>query len=590
MNDLITTLTEIAKHPMKAWGRLGTRHLLLLAAALFSITAYYYLVDFYGADFSVFSYFRVPDLQVGRAFPYLHVGNRRYDFYSGNKSLIYFQIGDYLQKSTGNSSRISIINQGTNGGYANARHVLASQRPSFGIVQGDILKSHDFIREQLNFVTPIYLERMHIIYRKSRLGEFTQMNSGVQDADQEDEPQLNRPRISSNTDRSILRFFSQARIHLGPVGSGTQIIGSYILSDINEQIKGRITEASPSGDIQKVYSSEVDDGMQRLKDGGIDVLFLTTGAPCKSVCELIVDDHRFGLFGIDPTLVTSLNQKYDINLRLTDFQGRYADDVSGDVYREVTTLGTYAYLVTGKNTPSVDILSLLEILDGARPGDGDPALAKRATCQILKAADPAAAPKDLITQALGRDFDFKEYYQKQNHSRFMLVLRSLLVFIVTVSWTFIGAFVSLSWFVSNRQQSSYNAQIAEILEEHLPVTEGPRQVSEDDPYLMSTVDEDHIAIANRIIMGLSKLAELKATISRGSYINDAHATILIERIDQALGELRQNLGIRLNEQIARGDDQITTHKLRMYLMSDWITKLDHAWLNSMLKEQRARHG
>ena len=546
MKELIGVMTELVRNPFKGWNKLRTRHLLLVLGTLFSITVYYYLVDFYGADFSVFSYLRFNNPPT-------------FTFHSGSERLSYYQIGKYLAENPHKSAKVLITaNIETKGGYENAKSVLTSAKPSLGVVQEDILRSNDFIREHLNFAAPLYLERMHIIYNKKKFGEFIHSLKGSQPLSMSNVGQLfNQPQISSYTHPAILRYFAASKISIGPIGSGTRIIGSYIVENINEQVKA----LEPNGDVvkfgQEILNLNFESGIDRLENDDLDILFIMTGSPCESISDLIVQKaDRFGLISVEPTLTDALNVKHQTNLRSTDFKDRYTTN-GKHYYDEVSTLGTYAYLVADKKTQYIDLLSVLEILNEAKGNKAHP-----------------------LARILNGEFDFLEYYRKQSYGRLALSLRSLLVFLVTVCTAYTASFVFLSWFISTRRQEKYLEVLARVVDENLPNNEEYDTKESADSYLIPLVQRDQTLIVNKIIKGLNRLSELRKEISQDRGVDDAHTTFLIGRIDQIVEKLRKNLGIRLNEVIERGDGEINETTLRKYFTADWITKDDYTWLAS----------
>ena len=455
------TLKDIFSNTLK------TRRIVILITLFFSIATYYYLVDFYATDFSIFSYLPFRKLP-------------SYEFYSGNERLTYYLVGNYLERELP-----KVMNTKTKGGIENAARVLTSQRRSFGLVQEDVLKADDFMKTQLNFAAPIYLERMHVIYNRC---VFMGCQKGSHDGD--------LPQISSYTRPELLDFFAHAKISIGPVGSGTKIIASYIMDAINEQIRARQAEPinanmaasvgqtrgelaggnnpSHSGaNSPQILLTDTWNALDCLslnpehtpvngpsasgscKDGIPDIVFVVTGIPCKSVADLIIDkSDQFGLISIDSTFINNLNLKHGTNFRATDFNGKY------DKYNGAATLGTYAYLVTDQRTPTIDILTILDRLNA------------------LKKEPKEEEKSPQLAHILKNDFDFLEYYKKQSHGRFMLSLRNLLVFLVTLGTAFTPSFIFVSWFVSGIQQMKYLTKLSKVIEESIPINEEHEQADD----------------------------------------------------------------------------------------------------------------
>jgi TRAP-type uncharacterized transport system substrate-binding protein len=646
---------------------LKTRRIVILITLFFSIATYYYLVDFYATDFSIFSYLPFRKLP-------------SYEIYSGNERLTYYLVGDYLA-----GEFPEVKNTQTKGGIENAARVLTSQRRSFGLVQEDVLKADDFMKAHLNFASPIYLERIHVIYDKN---VFNRYQKGPQDG--------NIPQISSYTRPELLDFFAHAKISIGPVGSGTKIIASYIMEAVNEQIgalqaerintnmaasvgqiRGELArgnnpahsnansrlEHRPSQDDinepeQQILMPDMWSALDCLnakytpnnpppasnscKSGIPDIVFVVTGIPCKSVEDLIIaKSDQFGLISIDSTFINNLNLKHGTNFRATDFNGNY------DKYNGAATLGTYAYLVTDRRTPTIDVLNILERLNKLK-------LKKKQ--EELKSAGKEKSL--LLARILENDFDFLEYYKKQSRGQFMLSLRNLLVFLVTLGMAFTPSFIFVSWFVSGIQQMKYLTKLSKVIEESIPINEEHEQDGEreadvayslakisprvngwpifrgriyssvqlvkafiksgkvtgegaslndknekdrdaggkgddgnagcggahDRKYLSPKINADQTKIVNKIIIGLIDLNNLRRDISKDTGVNDTHTTFLIGRIDQIVDKLRKSLAIRLNGVIEHHDREADEMLLLKYLTADWITKDDYEWLVAKLRE------
>jgi TRAP-type uncharacterized transport system substrate-binding protein len=512
LKDLFSHIRN-TKHPYS--NILNTRLIVITITLFFSIATYYYLVDFYATDFSIFSYLPF------RTLP-------SYTFYSGNPKLTYNRVGRYLTDRFNNK----VTNEGTNGGVDNARRVLTSPLPSFGLVQEDVLKADDFMKTQLNFVAPIYLERMHIIYNQKAYEDSRDTYKKALQNPQTGSKDALPPQISSYTEPEILDFFASAEINIAPVGSGTNVIASYILEAINEQIHAREAErintnlATSVGQIRRelgkgnhpthgnansmlegqqnqneinkakmhIHPTSSGDALDCLKaqldntgpypcnapscNGVIpNIVFVVAGSPNEAINEIIRSD-KFGLVSIDSTFINNLNLKHGTNFRATGFcDNSYCK--YGDKYGQVATLGTYAYLVTDQRTPTIDILKILDQLnvlkDLARieevlknSKDKDDVLVH--IQEVLKNSKDSSKDYELA-RILRDDFDFLAYYNKQSQSRFMLSLRNLLVFLVTLGMAFTPSFIFLSWFVSGIQQMKYLAKLSKVIEENIPINE-----------------------------------------------------------------------------------------------------------------------
>jgi TRAP-type uncharacterized transport system substrate-binding protein len=222
-------------------------------------------------------------------------------------------------------------------------------------VQEETVSKGDFIRNQIDFIAPLYLERIHILFRISpRYKRIFSKN--------------NPPVLTSNSDPRVLSLFANAKISTGPVGSGTRVIASYIMSEINAQIR-----QSGINENQQVFNLSMAEGLEKISkdykgDDQIEIFFTMAGAPLKDVKDLL-GQEGYTLVSIGPSLVTQINRDYEVNLRMTDFKHSKYGSASGIYYdgsKNVSTLGSYAWLISSKNIPSGDILEVLKIAQDKR--------------------------------------------------------------------------------------------------------------------------------------------------------------------------------------------------------------------------------
>jgi hypothetical protein len=214
----------------------GWRILIMFFSILIATSIYTFIVDFYDPESNVI-------LSITRRFQ-----KKNKTFFSGSPGGFYTSIGKALHDELDkNSYSISITNEATAGGYENAIKVLATPS-SFGLVQENTLRKNDFIRKHINYVTPLYMERMHILYRYDKLKNKLKIKK---------QPNII---ISSKLNRDTVHFFSNARISTGPVGSSGRIIASYILNHINNNLNLQATVENTS----KTVAYKTEKGLNEL--------------------------------------------------------------------------------------------------------------------------------------------------------------------------------------------------------------------------------------------------------------------------------------------------------------------------------------
>jgi TRAP-type uncharacterized transport system substrate-binding protein len=298
---------------------------------------------------------------VGRIFPDFKLFNDlsskigiahdiQYSFYSGEKGGAYYAIGEAIEGRFEDDGD-SIKNYGTAGGYDNAMKVTIEGN-SFGLIQQEMIRDNDQLRNEVRIIAPIFLERMHILYRKELLKKFVNGDGVLQ--------------LSLNMPLSFLRQFNNTIRHVsvGPVGSASQILSSYVLQFIDKQVNDHLQKVPKYRQTDEPFDSAFA-SMQQGKGSGfnavIDMMFYVGAAPIDEI-ENLLDKGKYALMSISPSFVAALNKDFDLNLRVSDFKNKYDPLVTQDV----STIGTLAYLITSKATPDDDVLKMLKRIDTSR--------------------------------------------------------------------------------------------------------------------------------------------------------------------------------------------------------------------------------
>lgn len=276
--------------------------------------------------------------------------NEQYNFYSGEDSGTYYKIGKAIEGRFQDDGDM-IHNCKTGGGYDNAMKVTIEGN-SFGLIQQEMMKDNDQLRSDVKIITPIFLERMHIFYRKELLKKYVN-NEGVL-------------QLSPNMSASFLSHFNRyiRHISVGPVGSASQILSSYVLQLIDGQIASQL-HGVPR---YRLTSDTFGEAFSRLKKGSlcrsdsvIDILFYVGADPIDDIRD-ILNKGEYALMSINPSFITILNKEFDLNLRVADFNNKY--DVQQ--MENVSTIGTMAYLIASKSTPDDDVMRMLKRIDTSK--------------------------------------------------------------------------------------------------------------------------------------------------------------------------------------------------------------------------------
>lgn len=265
--------------------------------------------------------------------------NKKYNFYSGQPGGVYNTIGNWVSGSFDDGD--TIINIATSGGSENAMKTTIDKN-SFALIQEEILNHDDQLRNNVRIVTPLYMERMHIFYRR---GLFKTGDNDVQ--------------LSANSDLCVLQCMSDSviNVNMGLVGSTTRIMASYIMALIEKQINGTLKRKTPKfNQLNEKFSVSLAK-MQNYsgkKDSAVDILFYLTADPTDGIKQVLDSCHDYKLMSIDPSFVILLNKEFNLNLRVADFTDKYT------AAKNISTFGTLTHLIASKTIRDDDIQKLLQ--------------------------------------------------------------------------------------------------------------------------------------------------------------------------------------------------------------------------------------
>src|SRR5258708_35601690 len=102
--------------------------------------------------------------------------DEQYNFYSGEDGGTYYRIGEAIEGRCQDDGDV-IHNCRTGGCYDNTMKVTIEGN-SFGLIQQEMMRDNDQLRNEVRVVAPIFLERMHILYRKELLKDFVNSDGG----------------------------------------------------------------------------------------------------------------------------------------------------------------------------------------------------------------------------------------------------------------------------------------------------------------------------------------------------------------------------------------------------------------------------
>lgn len=392
-----------------------------------------------------------------------------YQFFSGSPGGFYIRIGEqieahisdmYIPNSHDSKSQtcapdnpsnstdcdttslVTTKNRQTAGGYDNAINVLVTPK-SFGLVQEETLGYNDPMREKLKYIAPLYMERMHILYNTKNSDATTPI------------------RISSVLREPSKEFFAEARISTGPVGSSGRIMASYILSHINQQLKSQNTKLEINAE---TYSYTTKEGLQKLIDGEIDIVFSMAGAPLGGVSKVLEEHKHIKLMSIEPSAVSDINQFHKVNFRATDFKNKYFD-IDGDSIK-ASTLGAYAYLIASPDIKNSEALTMLNAIKNSR--DNIKANIEfdlhREKCESgINQIYPQQA-KELCEKTFQlNEFSAIDSFENENENSLTDIITAFIPPISSIIILLPLFFSTFTWWSSLRKQSNYMHEINTVI-------------------------------------------------------------------------------------------------------------------------------
>ena len=300
---------------------LGERGIIILIATIIGCCIYLYIVEFYTKEFSILKYIPTQADSI--------------KFYSGTEnSGIYYSIGEAFHETD-----TLIKNIPSSGGYENVLKVLSDKEiNSFGLVQEEAYLKDNTIRNYLNYVVPLYLERMHVFCRIDTLNQISNL-------------------LTYNS-TEVLYTLSKTKINVGPVGSGTNILSGYVIEELNKQIELNNSNLTKDDKNYINYISEnltyfdLDDAFKKETP----IIFSIAGAPFKQTIH-ILNSGLYNLVSIDPLLVDKINQERNFGLRSVTFKGKYKNG------EKINTFATTSFLITPKSTDPSIIKYFLDIFN-----------------------------------------------------------------------------------------------------------------------------------------------------------------------------------------------------------------------------------
>ncbi len=437
------------------------------------------------------------------------------------------------------------------GGYENPNRVMLDPQ-GIGFVQEDIYKDGDKMKDQINYIVPLYMEKLHILYDKTS----DRFNKDMQ---------ARYPDFGLSLgirDSVLIDVIRQSSVAAGSISSSTKLISSMILAEIGDLRFGR------SLDVYAITNERLSDALNNVGSRGIgqsrfDLVFFMAGQSVPEIRRKLLSSDSFGLIGIEPSFVAAINNRYKTNYRNTDFSARYEQLSYGFKYARMPTIGSLSYLIANKNVKPYAIRKFIDQLDQSK---GDLGIAF---------------------------YNFKENYDRDFSARIKKISANLLIGIT--AGAILGAvilsfiFALISGFYYDQFTDRLAGVISEIPDESIPNEEAKKNgiVREKERYEKSLSDltaekkQGHLSnfdlyyreyrneyglksphiqffqrelINREIINGMSDLVDLRQDVNKAlneGKVNFEQFSNLIGRTDIIMEKLRKSLFLRLHEVLLR---------------------------------------
>lgn len=497
-------------------------YLILIFAVVIATSGYSYIVDFYDPTQNFIT-------------PFKHI-NSEYTFYTGSPGGFHIQIGNLVERRMAQDSGIQIKNVESPGPFANAINVMHTPL-SFGLIQEDTLEKDDFIREKIKFVVPLYMERLHILYRRKKF-----------EATEQD---IDPPYLNIESDEATKNFFNNAVISTGPPGIGSKVFTSYLFEAAGIRPK-------------KLESFGFEEALKKMDNDEVDVVITLAGAPLVSVLSRLFDadgqpSGRVGLVGIDPALVANVNTTFGLSLRPTTFSNKYDDF-------PVPTLGTYAFLIASNDVPNSVIFRLLSILKERRDELMD----------NLNEQLPIGWDKDFKDSLIRggehtpnfqlKEFEFFSAFDEEHTQFKMAMLRSFLLFVASIVTATLFVLSIVRMVLSTLLHRTYARRIVSV---------GQVLTNEDGE-------------AERLVDQIKELRKIRQDIefkvSAGT-LTVSHQGTLFEDIIAAIQCRQENLWRLLNRGLGT-DEGVSEKKLREFCADGYLQREEYRDLETAVAARK----
>jgi TRAP-type uncharacterized transport system substrate-binding protein len=413
-----------------------------------------------------------------------------------------------------------------------------------GIVQEDVLERNASNGSSIRVVAPLYNERLHIVYRWSKIQAIAAADPEACEefASLSEQPCGLAITLSENPSCATAKLFSESEVRLGSKG---RPVGHLNTSQ-------RVLALAGLQPFEENFELSISQAIDHLNQKVLDVALITSGAPISSL-EATLDegpDSDLCLAGVDARFTRLLNEIHGTDYRFSGFARIYPER-----FNQVSTFQVNAILIANKKVSRSFVGSVVEVLSEKKE----------------KTLDDDYYPLEDFDEIdnLASTYPSKRFELLQAgvfFGLFCLVVWSVLIFLAT-------------WIVSSFKEAIYVRRLQRVYEE-LPSHVKLEQ--EDDGIPLPVIDTDSKEVVTRIAGGISSLLNLAMDI-RIDYetggITSSHHQHLLQSVYDVKSIFMRHLAQRLHSMIDDGDEGVTTTELTTFYTAGYLRREDFCFLS-----------
>lgn len=507
-----------------------SRRVILLISLIFSIGLYRYIVN---------NLFSKDDDFINTIWSNLISEKETFSLFSGDASggdySLYYRLGKEISDAAKLQNFLLQLKGTNNSALSNAFGVMNNTN-SFGIVQSDTYLQAEFLQDKtkIRTICSLYMERLHILvkYPKDSVG-----NEGANKILLGGDSTFNGNRLlegALNSDHLITG---------GPTSSARNYLSLLLKESKISYEKGysKIRYGS-YGDIFEFIENK------EPERNNVVIAIFTLGTHDK-VGQLL-ENPQYKLMAIDPTLIHTINRKYNQKLETTYFDGIYNYDEG------VPTIGAYALLVASSDLSNYEILKFLRAMMTITSNGKFHKIFENPPISLSEVAS---------------------YYEYQYKKASTSVFSSFIIFLSSViAATVIGTNL-IMWFTSNYKKVKY---YREFIKDYNNV------IDTNNSYNQPEAKIENLTRGMRNIALIA--SKVRNDFETGGMTNSDHE-YLIDNLNKINEFYKERLAQRMNDKVIGSLDELSTNSLNLimtklqkeisnYYSQDYLTRDSYFFL------------